>query len=279
MTPDARTARHGAWPRPADLFAAFTRDRFLLAQLVRREIAGRYRGSLFGLLWSLFNPLFMLATYTFVFGLAFRARWSEGGGHAEFATMIFCGMIVHSLFAECINKAPQLILGNPNYVRKVVFPLDILPWVTTCAALFHAAVSLGVLLAFRLLAGDGLAWTALLAPLVLAPFVLLTLGVTWFLAALGVFVRDIAQTTGLAATALLFLSPVFYPAEALPAPWRQFLYLNPLTFIIEQMRAVLLHGRAPAWDGLALYAACGLLAAWLGLAWFQKTRRGFADVL
>lgn len=278
MRPDAPRAGRSAWPRPGDLVAAFVRDRFLLAQLVRREIAGRYRGSFLGLLWSLFNPLFMLAVYTLVFGLAFRARWTDGG-QAEFAMLIFSGMIVHALFAECINKAPQLILGNPNYVRKVVFPLEILPWVPLCAALFHAAVSLCVLLAFRLLAGHGLAWTALLAPLVLAPFVLFTLGVTWFLAALGVFVRDIAQTTGLAATALLFLSPVFYPAEALPEPWRQILHLNPLTFIIEQLREVLLHDRPPAWDGLVLYAAGGLLAAWLGLAWFQKTRRGFADVL
>ena len=259
---------------------ALWRHRVLIWQLTRRDVVGRYRGSLLGLLWSFLNPIFMLAVYTFVFSVVFQARWGPASeSKVEFAAVLFTGMIVHSLFAECLNRAPGLILGNVNYVKKVVFPLEILPWVAMGSALFHAAISVLVLLIFFAWTQQYLYWTALLLPVLLLPLVLFTMGLTWFLAATGVFLRDVGQTTGVVTTALLFLSPVFYPVSALPEAYRPLIYLNPLTFMIEQARGILLWGTMPDWSGLGAYLIFGFLTAWAGLFWFQKTRRGFADVL
>lgn len=255
--------------------------RSLVLQMVVREIVGRYRGSFLGLLWSFLNPLFMLAIYTLVFGVVFRARWGQSGETSltEFAILMFAGVITHSLFAEIATRAPSLILGNVSYVKRIVFPLEILPVVALGTALFHALVSILVLLAFQLALWGRLPATALLLPVVIAPYATLVLGVGWFLASLGVYFRDINQILGPIVMALLFLSPVFYPVSILPEPLRPFLFLNPLTFIIEQLREVLIWGRMPDWSGLGIYAIIAIAAAAAGLWWFQKTRKGFADVL
>jgi lipopolysaccharide transport system permease protein len=271
-------------PRPLflglpDVIASGWTHRALIRQMVRREVAGRYRGSFFGLLWSFFTPLLMLAVYTFVFSVVFKGRW-DGGSESrfEFALVLFAGLIVFNLFSECVSRAPGLILSNVNYVKKVIFPLEILPWVALGAALFHAVASLAVLMIF-LSVTMSLPWTAVLLPVVLFPLLPLIMGLSWLLASLGVFVRDIGQFIGMLMTALLFLSPVFYPASALPESVRGWLYLNPLTFIIEQAREVAIWGHLPNWSGLALYLGLAMLMAWAGLVWFQKTRKGFADVL
>jgi lipopolysaccharide transport system permease protein len=186
---------------------------------------------------------------------------------------------VHGLFAEVLNRAPSLILSNVNYVKKVVFPMEILPVIAMGAALFHGLVSLGVLLvAFALLNGY-LHWTAALAPFVLLPIVILTLGLAWMLASLGVFLRDVGQTIGIVTSVMMFLSPIFYPVTALPEEFRPWIMVNPLTFIIEQAREVLIWGRLPDWAGLGMYTLAATAVAWVGYAWFQKTRKGFADVL
>ena len=266
------------------LVATVWRHRQLVAQMTRREVAGRYRGSALGLTWSFLNPLLMLSVYTFVFSVVFKARWGTGaqaeeGGRAMFAVVLFVGMIVHGLFAEVLNRSPALIVGNVNFVKKVVFPLEILPVVSMGAALFHSLVSFGVLLAVYAGLHGVPPWTGVFAPLVLLPLVILTLGVSWFLASLGVFVRDVGQTTGIITTVMMFLSPVFFPISALPEAVRPWIMLNPLTFIIEQMRAVLIWGHPPQWGLLGLYTLGAIAFAWLGYAWFQKTRKGFADVL
>lgn len=257
------------------------RHRALIRQMVKREVIGRYRGSVLGLLWSFITPVLMLAVYTFVFSVVFRARWGEqgSGDKLEFALVLFAGLIVYGLFAECLNRAPSLITSNVNYVKKVIFPLDILPWVSLGSALFHAAISLAVLLIGLLLAGFGLSPTVFFLPLIWLPLVLLIQGLSWFLASLGVFVRDVGQLVGMAMTVLMFLSPIFYPASALPEQVRGWLFFNPLTLIIEQSREVIVWGRLPDGAALALYALIALLTAWLGYFWFQKTRKGFADVL
>jgi lipopolysaccharide transport system permease protein len=266
-------------PGLLSLFIAPFEHSGLVKQLVRREILGRYRGSFLGLLWSFVTPVLMLTVYTFVFGMIFRSRWTaDGESRFEFALVLFAGLIVFNLFSECVTRAPGLVLANVNYVKKVIFPLEILPWVVLGSALFHAAISL-LVLAGALALTQGLHPTILLLPLVLAPLLLLILGLSWLLAALGVFVRDIGQFINLAMTALLFLSPIFYPASALPESVRDWLFLNPLTFMIEQTRAVLIWGKWPDWGGLGLYALLMLPVAWLGFAWFQRTRKGFADVL
>lgn len=257
------------------------RNRQLILQMTRREVAGRYKGSVMGLAWSFFNPVFMLTVYTFIFSVVFKARWGVGGEESktQFAVVLFVGMIVHGLLAEVLNRAPGLILSNVNYVKKVVFPLEILPVISMGAALFHSLVSLGVLLIAFALFNGYLHWTALLAPLVFLPLVILTLGFAWMLASLGVFLRDVGQTIGLITTVMMFLAPVFYPITALPEEFRPWLMANPLTFIIEQAREVLIWGHLPDWAGLSLYTLMAAAVAWAGYAWFQKTRKGFADVL
>ncbi len=249
--------------------------------MTEREVAGRYKGSVMGLAWSFFNPVFMLTVYTFVFSVIFKSRWGVGGEESktQFAVVLFVGMIVHSLFAEVLNRAPSLILGNVNYVKKVVFPIEILPVIAMGAALFHSLISLGVLLAAFVLFNGHLQWTVIFAPLVFMPLVILTLGFAWMLASLGVFLRDVGQTIGIITTVMLFLAPVFYPTTALPEQFRPWLMANPLTFIIDQMREVLIWGHMPNWLGLGAYTLAATAVAWAGYAWFQKTRKGFADVL
>ncbi len=265
---------------PKEMISSIWRNRHLIMALTKREIIGRYRGSAFGILWSFFNPIFMLVVYTFVFSVVFKARWGGGGeSKTEFALVLFAGIIVFNLFSECMNRAPNLILTNANYVKKVVFPLETLTIVTLGAALFHMAVSFIVWLIFYLFLFGFPKPTILLLPLVLLPLILLTLGLTWFLASLGAYLRDIGQVIGVVTTALLFLSPIFYPISILPEKYQIIIHLNPLTTVIEQTRDTLIWGNTP---NIALWVsslAIGALIAWFGFAWFQKTRKGFSDVL
>jgi lipopolysaccharide transport system permease protein len=258
------------------------RNRQLIWQMIKREVVGRYKGSAFGLAWSFFNPVFMLTVYTFVFSEIFKSRWGGVGANdskTQFALLLFVGMIVLGLFSEVLNRAPGLILANVNYVKKVIFPLEILPLVAIGAALFHSLISLGVLLiAFSIFNGF-LQWTVVFIPLVLLPLIVLTTGLAWMLASLGVYLRDVSQTIGIITTVLMFLSPVFYPVTAVPESFRVIIMANPLTFIIEQAREVLMWGHMPDWIGLGTYMLAALAISWVGYAWFQKTRKGFADVL
>ena len=266
----------------ASLVRSLWRNRQLIVQMTKREVIGRYKGSFMGIAWSFFNPVFMLVVYTFVFSEIFKSRWGGVGGDdskTQFAVVLFVGMIVLSLFSEVLNRAPGLVLSNVNYVKKVVFPIEILPVIAMGAALFHSIISLGVLLTAFALFNGYLHWTAIFTPVVLLPLVILTLGLAWMLASLGVFLRDVGQTIGIITTVLMFLSPVFYPVAAVPERFRPFIMANPLTFIIEQAREVLIWGRSPDWSGLGIYTLAAAVVAWAGYAWFQKTRRGFADVL
>ncbi len=263
-----------------EVFASLTRNRGLILTMAKRDVVGRYRGSVMGLLWSFFNPLFMLAVYTFVFGVVFKTRWGTGtGSKTEFALILFAGLIVFNLFSECVNRAPGIILANTNYVKKVVFPLEILPWVSLGSVLFHAAVSTLVWVVAYIVFFGIPHLTVLLLPIAIIPLLLFTMGVSWALASLGVYLRDVSQIVGIGTTVLMFLSPIFYPITAVPERVRPILMLNPLSPALDQVRDLLFYGRIP---GLRLWAAT-LLAAivicWLGFAWFQKTRKGFADVL
>lgn len=265
---------------PNEMVASFWRNRGLIMAMVKREVIGRYRGSILGICWSFFNPILMLAVYTFVFSVVFKARWgTTGDSKTEFALVLFSGLIIFNLFAECINRAPTLILGNQNYVKKVVFPLEILPWVVFGSAMFHAVISLIVwLAAFAVLFGVPHI-TTLLLPLILFPLALLIIGISWILASLGVYLRDVAQFTGIITTVLMFLSPIFYPVHALPEAYRSFLLLNPLLPAIEQTRNALFWGKGIDMVVLGCYFVAATCIAWIGFAWFQKTRKGFADVL
>lgn len=248
-------------------------------ELLKRDIGARYSGSFLGLLWSFFNPLLMLGVYTLAFREFLGMRWPQLQEGADFSLMIFSGMIVHSLMAECIMRGPTVIVGQSNLVKRVVFPLALLPCVSVVSALFNTLLSLMVLLAFVLATQHGLHPSVLYLPVVFAPYVMLLCGVCWFMASLGVFVRDIAQIAGVITAVLMFLSPVFYPASSLHEPYRSWLQWNPLTLIIEQTRRVVLFGHSPDWSALGAYTTVALLVMWFGYAWFQRTRDGFADVL
>ena len=257
------------------------RNRQLIWQMTRREVVSRYRGSVIGIAWAFFNPLLMLVIYTFVFSVVFKARWGVGGDESktDFAIILFVGLIVHGLFAECVNRAPKLILSNVNYVKKVIFPLEILPWVAFGSALFHTIISLVVLLLAQLILSQQMPWTVILFPFILLPLFFVTMGFSWFIAALGVYVRDIGEITGIFTTVLLFVSAVFFPINALPMRYQSWLELNPLVFIIEEGRNSLIFGQLPDFRRWGMMLVVRMLIAWAGFAWFQKTRQGFADVL
>ena len=256
-------------------------NRSLTVQMIKRDIISSYKGSFMGLFWSFINPILMLAVYTFVFTVVFKARWGVGGDESmtDFAVVLFVGLIIHSIFAEILNRAPGLILGNVNYVKKVIFPLEILPIIALGGALFRGLVSLVVLLTVFVLLNGFIHWTAIFVPLVILPFVLVMLGFAWLLASIGVYLRDIEQATGFFATMMLFLAPVFYPVSILPEKYQILILANPLTFIIEQARQVMLFGKLPNLQGLAVYSVVSLGVAWFGYWWFQKTRKGVADVV
>jgi lipopolysaccharide transport system permease protein len=266
---------------PAEIYFSILRNWELAFQMSRREILGRYKGSWMGLTWSFFNPVLMLAVYTIFFSVVFKTRWGIGdkGGHVDFAIVLFVGLIVHGLLAECFNRAPMLITGNSNFVKKIIFPLEILPWIALGSALFHSAISVMVLLILQLILVGSIPWTAIFFPVIITPLIFVILGFSWFLASIGVYIRDISQTIGLVTTVMLFLSPVFYPASSLSPKMQFAMMFNPLTLIIEGSRKVLLFGEIPNWTDLGIYTLFSLAIAWGGFWWFQKTRKGFADVL
>lgn len=256
------------------------RQRVLLRRMTWREISLRYRESVLGTVWAVLNPLLMLAIYTFVFGYMLKTKWpGQGDNKLLFAVTLFAGLIVNTLFAETVNNSTKVIVENANYVKKVVFPLEMLPLVVLGSALFHAAVSFGILLVAGALVGTGLHWTMLLLPLVVAPIVLATAGVAWVLAALGVFLRDAAQIVGFVTAFMMFLSPIFYPLSSFPPAMQRLLFLNPLTLPVVQVRQVVIDGALPAWRDLGISYAVGLVVAAFGLWLFERTRRGFADVV
>ncbi len=256
------------------------RNRHLTASLIQREVVGRYRGSIIGVFWSFINPILLLAVYTFVFSVVFNARWNpESESRIEFAMVLFTGLIVFNLFSECIGRAPLLIIGNTNYVKKVIFPLEILPLVAFGSAAFHLLVSLIVWLIFYLIFFGCPPLTAILLPIMLLPISLFILGFSWILASLGVFFRDVGHVIGVIIIMFMFMSPIFYPVSALPPDYRLLIWLNPLAVAVEQVRGVLVWGVLPPLKVYLVYLAAAGSTAWLGWAWFQKTRKGFADVL
>jgi lipopolysaccharide transport system permease protein len=250
--------------------------------MTKREIAQRYRGSALGLIWSFLNPLLMLIVYTFVFSVVFNARWSESsdeGNRSEFAITLFSGLIVFNVFSEIVNKAPGLILSNVNFVKKVIFPLEILPLVSIGTVLIHSMVSLAVLLAAQLIFYGSIPITILYFPFVLLPIILIGLGISWFLSAFAVYIRDIAQIIPVITTILMFISAVFFPISELPNHYQNLVRINPIALIVSEGRNVIVFGQSPNWLDLVLLTLLGVVLSIVGYWWFQKTRKGFADVL
>lgn len=242
---------------------------------------GRYRGSALGIGWSFITPLAMLAVYTFVFSQVFKARWGglEQAGPLGFAVNLFAGLIVFNMFGECVSRAPGLVLGNPNYVKKVIFPLEVLGSVAVGSASFHAITSLAILIVFELIAFQRLPITLLWLPVVWLPLVLGSLAITWILSAGGVFLRDIGQLIGVALNMLMFLSPIFFPISALPARWQPILAINPLAHVIEQTRRVSIQGLNPELGYIVAGTGITVIACELCFRAFQKSKGAFADVI
>lgn len=269
---------HSATPKA--MCQALWQHRELLIASTVREVLGRYRGSTFGLLWSIFNPVFLLSVYTFVFSVVFRSRWSGGGGSkTEFALVLFAGLIFFNMLSDCLSRAPTVITSNVNYVKKVIFPLEILPVIVVFSAAFHALISMGVwFLAYFLFVGPP-SLNVIYLPVLVLSLLWISMGVSWILSSLGVYLRDVGQVVGIFTTVLMFLSPIFYPVSALPELYRNILYVNPLTYIIEQARIVMYYGGGVDYLLLIFGAAGSLGFAWFGFFAFQKMRPGFADVL
>jgi len=267
--------------KPFGMISCLFAHHQIVVQMIKREIQARYRGSVLGLFWSFVTPLMMLTVYTFFFSVVFNARWGQeqNSAHADYAVILFVGLIIHGLFAECINRAPQLILNNASFVKKIIFPLEVLPWISLGSALFNACISLFILIIAQVILYGSIPLTALWMPLIILPFILLVMGGSWLLAATGVYLKDISQTTGILTSILLFVSPVFYSLAMLPENLRFIANLNPLTLIIDESRKVLLLGESPNVWALGIYTLCSLLIAWFGFFIFQRTRKGFADVM
>jgi lipopolysaccharide transport system permease protein len=257
------------------------RNRYLILQMVRREVSARYRGSVIGVLWSLLLPLIMLAVYTFIFGVTLEVRWSQDTNEnwGEFAIILFTGLILHQILADCITRAPLLMIANASYVKRVIFPLEILAWTTLGAALFQGLTGFVALCVFRLAMTGALPWTIVLVPVIVAPFALICLGLIWMLSAIGTFVRDVAQVITFVPLVLLFLGPVLFPLSALPPTARTMVILNPLTVVVMQTRNAVLLGQMPDWSALAVYSIAALVLAWAGLYVFLRSKSAFADVL
>jgi lipopolysaccharide transport system permease protein len=265
---------------PRAMFDSFLTNRSMIAMLIKRDILSRYRGSMFGIVWSLLLPLSMLIINTFVYSIIFKSKWSaEGETTVAFALILFTGTLVFSLFSECMSRSCTLITSHTSYVKKVIFPIEILPFVLLGSAFFQLVVGFCMWLLFYFLSIGIPYWTAFYFPLLLIPFIAFILGFSWFFSALGVYVRDIAHAMAVIVTIFMFMTPIFYPLSAVPPALRVCFYFNPLTFLVEQTRTVLIWGRVPSFSGLALYSLVGFASAWVGFIWFQKTRQGFADVI
>lgn len=256
-------------------------SRDLVAGLARREIEIRYRGATMGVLWALFNPLIMLSVYTFFFTVVLRSKWPGIAQQSslDFSLVLFPGLLVFTFFSECVTKAPTLILTNQSYVKKIVFPLQVLPVINLISAVFHALIGFLIWIVFYIIINGSLHPTVALVIFPLIPLGFLTLGICWLLAALGTYVRDITHiVTGLLA-ALMFLAPIFYPITILPEKYRGPIMLNPISVAVEQVRAVLYHGVMIDWKQWFIYLCVSIVVAWIGLWVFQRARAGFADVL
>jgi len=253
-------------------------NKALVIRLVRRDIKGRYQGSVFGTLWSFATPLMLLLAYWFVLGTVLQARFGNAP-QAAYPVVLFAGLIIHLFSAEVIGRAPGLIIEHATYVKKVLFPLTVLPWMTLATAAFHFLVNLSILLVGQWLILGSVPATWPLVVVVMLPLVPLLLGLSWLLSAFSVFLRDLQQVVPLVLTMMMFLSPIFFPMELVPDKYKPFMYLNPTTTIVLQARRVMLEGVLPDVQALCLYLFVAILMMAVGYWAFHRTRKGFADVL
>lgn len=267
---------------PVTYITALGRNRSLLRQMLLRDLSARYKGSMLGFVWSFAHPLMMLCVYTFVFGIVFKARWGVEAfedNRAAFPLIMFCGMAVFNIFSESVNRSTSVIVNNPGYVKKVIFPLELLPLCNVITAFLFGLAWFALLLIGVVLLLGHLSWTMLLLPVTLVPLVLFSAGTAFFVASLGVYLRDVQQLVGIVTQVLFFMTPIFYPVSIVPENLRWILEINPLSPLVEQTRRLFLYAQAPdpAICMLMFVVSWGVFQ--LGMMWFLKTKKGFADVL
>ena len=258
-----------------------TQHSFLLWQLTRKEIISRTRGSILGVLWFVISPLIMLSLYSIVFGTVFQSKLAEEGneGSQHFILFLFIGLIIHSFFSDCLTRASNLISSHSSLVKKIIFPIEILPWVSAFSSFAQVKINFIVFFIFALFLGQSLPITIFLLPIVFLPFFILIIGIVKIIATIGVFVRDISHVTGMISTIFLFASPIFYPIERLPTTLQPFIYLNPISLIVIEARKITLLGVLPDFKALGIYMIVALFIMVLSNVIFKKARPFFADVL
>lgn len=269
------------WLNPVRILAHLWGHRLLIYNFTKRHVIGRYKGSYLGMAWSFIQPLVMLCIYTFVFSVIFQAKWDVGPQQSRtaFAMTLFAGLIAFNIFAESANEAPSVILAHVNFVKKVVFPLEILPVVILLSAVVNSMFSMIILAGTLIVIGHPIFWTVLLIPIIWLPLMLLSLGVAYFLASLGVFIRDMGATVSLVTTVLFFLSPIFYPLSAVPEAFQTVIRLNPIAIFVENARRVILWGRLPDWPWYFGAVFFSVIVFICGFIWFYKSKNAFADVI
>ena len=281
-TISARRDSARQYANPLNMGRNLWRYRELIWQFTKRDVITQYKGSALGVIWSFVTPLLMLTVYTFVFSVIFHREWGVDivdGSRVGFALTLFTGLIPFGVFRDCMNRAPGLIIRNRNYVTKVVFPLEILPVSVLGSSLINSLFNLLILLVASLIFLHTLSWTLLFLPLMYLPLIFLCLGLSWFLASLGVFVRDIGQIIGVIVQILFFMTPIIYPVSAVPVQMQFIFYLNPLTYVVNHFRRVILWGQVPDWGDFIIISAATGVVCMLGYIWFMKSKKTFGDVV
>lgn len=267
-----------------NIFFDLIKNKFLILELSKRDILSSYKGTIVGIAWTLINSLVMLAIYTFLFSFIFKTRWSgEAIGESDsmvcFSMVLFSGLIIYNFFIEILTRSPLIIIGNVNFVKKLVFPLHILAYVVIFRALFNFCINFFVLIVGNLIISGNFHVTSLLFPFILLPLIFYSLGIVWLVSSLGVYLRDITYIIQSLTTCLLFLSPVFFPITVVPEKIRFLMYLNPLTIFIEQFRKIFIYGHNIQGYGLLVHLVLGFSVMYFGYFVFANLRKGFADVI
>jgi lipopolysaccharide transport system permease protein len=255
------------------------RHRDLLRALVLRELASKYRGSFIGTAWIVLSPLLMLLVYFFVFHQIFGVRWTSNGTMHDFLPMLYCGLLLHGFLAESLSRCTPVVFKNAPYVKKVIFPLEILPVSLVATAFIQLVIGLLLLVAILVALGRSIPPTIVFLPLIIAPLFIITIGLSWIVAAMGVFFRDLEHVIGYVMSILLFLSPIFYPASSAPALAQEFLAVNPLSYPIEELRNIAVLGHTPDWSALLFYMIAAIVIVIVGASVFNSTKNFFADVV
>lgn len=280
FTPTGTPVRKPSWLSPLRPFTSLAARWQLFRRVLFRDLESSFRGSALGLVWIVLIPLVMVALYTFVFGVVMQSAWATPtASPLEVPLIYFCGLTVSGFLLEVINRSPNYIRGHASYVKKVIFPLDLLVWVLVGTATVKLLIGLALLAVALSWLGGGPAWSILVLPIVLAPFGLLMMGVAWILSAVGTYVRDLGHFLQVVSPIVMFVSPVFYGLDQVPEAARPFYLLNPLTFVLENARRVLFLDGGVDWAGYGLYWAVAIVVFTLGHAFFERARPGFADVV